>query len=165
MSDFGPTELRLQRIEARMPGFPVGPMRLVRMTHQLQKMLRDATNAVLRPYNLTDTSYVVLAILYGSDGETSTATALSEATQEKPANLTRVCDDLVLRGLIDRTPKPGDRRAVMITLSDAGRDLIERALPDVSDIVSAAFADVTPAELERMAELNLRVLGNLDKQE
>jgi DNA-binding MarR family transcriptional regulator len=53
----------------------------------------------------------------------------------------------------------------MITLSDAGRDLIERALPDVTDLVRTAFADVTPAELERMAELNLRVLGNLDKQE
>lgn len=165
MSDFGPTELRLRRIEARLPEFPVASMRLVRMTYHLQKTLRDATNAVLRPYDLTDTSYMVLAILYGSDGETSTATALSEATHEKPANLTRVCDDLVLRGLIDRTPKPGDRRAVMISLSDAGRTLIERALPDVSAEVKAAFAGVTPAELEQMADLNLRVLGNLDGRE
>jgi MarR family transcriptional repressor of emrRAB len=71
----------------------------------------------------------------------------------------------VLRGLIDRTPKPGDRRAVMISLSDAGRTLIERALPDVSAEVKAAFAGVTPAELEQMADLNLRVLGNLDGRE
>jgi MarR family transcriptional repressor of emrRAB len=44
MSDFGPTEERLRRIEARVPGYPFEQMRLGRMTHHLQKTLRDGTN-------------------------------------------------------------------------------------------------------------------------
>jgi hypothetical protein len=50
-------------------------------------------------------------------------------------------------------------------LSEAGRTLIEQALPDVSAEVKSAFAGIAPAELEQMADLNLRVLGNLDGRE
>ena len=162
MSDVGPTEERLRRIEARAPGFPVDAMLLVRMTHHLQKILRDKSNAALKPHALGDTHYHVLAILYGSADETSTATDLSEACNEKPANLTRVCDELAAKGLIERRPKPGDRRAVIIALTDAGRSLIARILPEVSREVTSVYGGLTPAELEQLANLTRRVLRTLD---
>jgi MarR family transcriptional repressor of emrRAB len=162
MSDFSPTEERLRRIQARMPGFPFEKMLLVRMASQLQKALRDRTNAALKQYGLGETHYLVMAILYGSLDETSTATALSEACNEKPANLTRVCDELAAKSLITRGPKPGDRRAVLISLSEQGRALIERLLPGVTDEVTAAYADFTPAELDQLATLSARLLRNLD---
>lgn len=162
MSDFGPTEQRLRRIQARMPGFPFEEMLLVRMAYHVQKTLRDKSIAALKKYDLGDTHYLVLAILYGSADETSTATELSEACNEKPANLTRVCDELAAKGLIQRGPKPGDRRAVMISLSEQGRALIERILPDVSADVTSAYAHFTAAELSQLAALTARVLRNLD---
>jgi MarR family transcriptional repressor of emrRAB len=162
MSDFGPTEQRLRRVQARVPGFPFEEMLLVRMASYLQKALRDRSNAALRKYALGDTHYTVLAILYGSLDETSTASELSEACNEKPANLTRVCDELAAKDLIKRSPKPGDRRAVMISLSDQGRALIERILPEVSADITSVYADFTPAELEQLSALTARVLGNLD---
>jgi MarR family transcriptional repressor of emrRAB len=118
MSSFAPTDKRLQTIHARMPEFPLEPMRLVRMTHHLQKILRDKINAALKPHELVDTSYMVLAVLYGSTDETASASELGEACHEKPANLTRVCDDLEAQGLIARGAKPGDRRSVMISLTE-----------------------------------------------
>jgi MarR family transcriptional repressor of emrRAB len=162
MSDFGPTEQRLRRVQVRVPGFPFEKMLLVRMAYHVQKNLRDRTNAALKKYELGDTHYMVLAILFGSVDETSTATALSEACNEKPANLTRVCDELAARALIRRGPKPGDRRAVMISLSAEGRELIERILPEISADTTAAYAGFTPEELELLASLNARVLRNLD---
>jgi MarR family transcriptional repressor of emrRAB len=162
MSDFVPTEQRLRRVQARVPGFPFEEMLLVRMASYLQKALRDRSNAALRKYALGDTHYTVLAILYGSLDETSTASELSEACNEKPANLTRVCDELAAKDLIKRSPKPGDRRAVMISLSDQGRALIERILPEVSADITSVYADFTPAELEQLSALTARVLGNLD---
>jgi MarR family transcriptional repressor of emrRAB len=137
-------------------------MLLVRMASYLQKALRDRSNAALRKYALGDTHYTVLAILYGSLDETSTASELSEACNEKPANLTRVCDELAAKDLIKRSPKPGDRRAVMISLSDQGRALIERILPEVSADITSVYADFTPAELGQLSALTARVLGNLD---
>lgn len=162
MSDFGPTEQRLRRVQARVPGFPFEKMLLVRMAYHLQKNLRDRSNAALKQYELGDTHYMVLAILYGSIDETSTATELSEACNEKPANLTRVCDELAAKSLIRRGPKPGDRRAVMISLSEPGRALIERILPDMAADAAGAYAGFTPAELELLTSLTARVLRNLD---
>lgn len=164
MSDFGPTEERLRRIEARVPGYPFDQMRLGRMAYHLQKILRDRTNSVLKQYALSDTSYTVLVILYGSVDETSTASALAEACHEKPANTTRVCDELAARGLIERGQKPGDRRAVMISLSEQGRALIRQALPDVSRHFSEAFGVLAAGELQQMTDLYARVLDKLGTQ-
>jgi MarR family transcriptional repressor of emrRAB len=164
MSDFGPTEKRLRRVEARVPGFPFKEMLLVRMAYHLQKALRERSNAALKKYELGDTHYHVLAILYGSADETSTATELSEACNEKPANLTRVCDELAVKGLIARGSKPGDRRAVMISLTEQGRALIERILPEVSAELTSVYADLSQEELDQLASLTARVLRNLDNE-
>jgi MarR family transcriptional repressor of emrRAB len=162
MSGFAPTDKRLQTIHARMPGFPLAPMRLVRMTHHLQKILRDKTNAALKPHELVDTSYMVLAVLYGSADETSSASELGEACHEKPANLTRVCDDLEAQGLVVRGAKPGDRRSVMITLTERGRAVIEQALPAVSNNAAAAYRGFSEAEMHQLADMFTRVLNNLN---
>jgi MarR family transcriptional repressor of emrRAB len=163
MSEFEPTEKRLRNIQARVPGFPFEPIFLVRLTHHLQKRLRDRTNAMLKPFELADTGYIVLAILYGSADETSTASELSEACHEKPANLTRVCDDLVARGLIERGTRAGDRRSVTIALRPEGRALIEQALPEVSNKLSAAYAGFTHAEMKQFAGFLARALVNMDE--
>lgn len=162
MSSFAPTDKRLQTIHARMPDFPLEPMRLVRMTHHLQKILRDKTIAALKPHELVDTSYMVLAVLYGSTDESASASELGEACHEKPANLTRVCDDLEAQGLIARGAKPGDRRSVMISLTERGRAVIEQALPSVSGKLAAAYQDFSDAEMRQLADMFERLLRNLN---
>lgn len=162
MSEFGPTRERLERIADRMPGYPQEAMRLVRLTYHLQKSLRDRANAVLKQFDLVDTSHTVLAILYGSPDETSAASRLSQACYEKPANLTRICDELVARGLIVRNPAPGDRRGVMITLTAQGRALAEQVLPAVSAALTGAYAGLSAAELQQLEGLSARVLQAFD---
>jgi MarR family transcriptional repressor of emrRAB len=165
MSGFGPTNKRLQTIQARMPEFPLEAMRLVRMTYHLQKKLRDKTNASLKPYNLADTSYMVLAVLYGSPDESAGASELGEACFEKAANLTRVCDELEAQGLIVRGAKPGDRRSVMISLTERGRAAIEQALPAVYGHAAAACQDFSDAEMDQLTGMFARLLGNLNNSE
>lgn len=162
MSCFAPTDKRLSTIKARLPGFPLEPMRLMRMSYRLQKTLRDRTIAALKPHELTDVSYMVLAVLLGSTDETASASEVGEACFEKPANLTRVCDDLQARGLIARGERPGDRRAVMLTLTAQGRALIERALPDVVAEIADAYAGFSDAELHTLAALSERQLNGLN---
>ena len=161
MSDFASTSKRLHTIKTRIAGFPLEPMRLVRLTYHLQKSLRDKTNAALKPHELTDASYMVLAVLYGSVEETASASELGEASFEKPANLTRVCDDLQARGLITRGERPGDRRAVMLTLTDQGRRLIEQALPAVYADIERACASFSDSEMRQFTALSERFLTAL----
>ena len=162
MIAFDATSRRLQTISTRMPGFPLELMRLLRMTYNIQKGMKDLTNAALKKHDLVDASYMVLAVLYGTEGETSNACTLGLASHEKPANLTRVCNDLESRGLIHRGTRPGDRRSVMISLTDKGRALIEKALPDVYKETSLLYADFTAEELQVLDKLYLRQLRNLN---
>jgi len=162
MSSFEATKKRLKNIHSRMPDFPEDLMRLLRMTYHIQKRMKDLSNAALRKYDLVDASYMVLAVLYGSDNETSTATTLGEACMEKPANLTRVCNDLEAQGLIARGNRPGDRRCVMITLTDAGRKLVEQVLPEVWGATTRAYEGYTAEDIKQLESLFKRQLDNFE---
>lgn len=162
MSIFDATNKRLKNIHARIPEFPEDLMRLMRMTNHVQKRIKDLTNAVLRKYDLVDASYMVLAVLYGSEDETSTASTLGEACMEKPANLTRVCNDLETQGLISRGTRPGDRRCVMISLTDSGRKLIEQILPEVCAHTTRAYDGYSAEDRGLLEQLFLRQLNNLE---
>jgi MarR family transcriptional repressor of emrRAB len=164
MDIFESTNKRMQQIKTRMPDFPLEMMRLLRMTYHIQKNMRDATNAALKEHDLHDGSYIVLAVLYGSEDETSTASVLGKACHEKPANLTRVCNDLETRGLITRGTRPGDRRSVTITLTDAGRTLIKTSLPDVWNKMAHTYDGFSAAELKQLEAMYVRQLRNIDSQ-
>ena len=55
-----------------------------------------------------------------------------------PSSVTRLCDRLVRKGLIDRSPHPDSRRAVVITATPEGRALV------------AAVLDARRAEIARI---------------
>lgn len=162
MSSFDATNKRLKNIHARIPSFPEEMMRLMRLTYHVQKRMKDLSNAALRKYDLVDASYMVLAVLYGSENETSTASTLGEACMEKPANLTRVCNDLELQGLITRGNRPGDRRCVMITLTDNGRNLIEQVMPEVWSRTTRAYDGYSADDRKQLELLFKRQLANLE---
>ena len=50
--------------------------------------------------------------------------ALAEAEQVKPPTMSRIVEALVMRGLVTREAKPGDRRSVRITATDEGNQLL-----------------------------------------
>ncbi|WP_374583641.1 MarR family winged helix-turn-helix transcriptional regulator [Pseudoduganella sp.] len=162
MSSFDATNKRLKNIHTRIPEFPEDLVRLLRMTYHVQKRMKDLANSVLRKYDLVDASYMVLAVLYGSENETSTASNLGEACMEKPANLTRVCNDLEAQGLITRGNRPGDRRCVMITLTEAGRNLIEQVMPEVWSRTTRAYDGYNGDDIRVQEQLFKRQLANLD---
>jgi MarR family transcriptional repressor of emrRAB len=163
MSTFETTSKRLQNLKGRIPGFPLEKMRLLRMTYHLQKNMRDLTNAALKQHDLVDATYLVLAVLYGCENETASASELGHACHEKPANLTRLCNELEQRDLIRRGSRPGDRRSVMISLTAAGRQTIETVLPAMWQNTVPIYDGFSAEELQQLDEMFSRQLRNLDK--
>lgn len=73
---------------------------------------------------LTPAQYRIMK-LAGAGGERSTRLAQRLAVA-KPT-LTALADGLVAAGYASRTPEPGDRRVVRLTLTEAGRAALDRA--------------------------------------
>jgi MarR family transcriptional regulator, 2-MHQ and catechol-resistance regulon repressor len=73
-------------------------------------------------------------------------------------NVTTVIDNLERRGLVGRQRNRNDRRVVTVTLTSAGRELIEEIFPHHARAVAQAMAMLTVAEQEELGRL-CRKLG------
>jgi len=73
-------------------------------------------------------------------------------------NMTDVVDKLESRGLVCRTRSSRDRRIVSVTLTPAGRTLIEALFPRHARDIAAAMGGLSVAELRALGAL-LRKLG------
>lgn len=113
------------------------------------RSLADAAEEV------TLTQYRTLVVL-ASRGPQSLA-GLAEAVAVTPATATRMCDRLVRKGLIRRRTEPGNRRQVRLSLTSAGRVLVDgvtkRRRAEIERIV-----DTMPAEEQAVL---VQALGRL----
>ncbi|MDF0604750.1 MarR family transcriptional regulator [Neisseriaceae bacterium TC5R-5] len=162
MSHFAETRKRLQTLSTRVPDFPLQLVTLTRLNYHIQKRIQDISNAVLRQYGLSEVSYIVLAVLYGSEQESLSPGQLTEACSQKPANMTRVCNELEKQGLISRSASADDRRAVVVTLRPAGRELISQVMPAVWHKLRELLAGFSPEEIRQQEDFYQRQLHNLN---
>lgn len=86
-------------------------------------------------------------VLVASRG-TLNLNALAHAMGIHPSNATRACDRLVAAGLLERHDSPADRRNLSLTLTDAGRELVESIVTRRRTAIAAVLEHV-PASRRR----------------
>ena len=126
---------------------------------RIARRLRQAVDAELRAYGLTEATWRPLAYvgrLGGGVRQKELATALSI---EGPT-LVRLLDNLERRGLIERREDETDRRARGIYLTRSGRELAGRVAKVGTEIQARLLAKVPPADLETCQ----RVLDRIDRE-
>jgi MarR family transcriptional repressor of emrRAB len=161
MSEFAPTEARLDVTRAKYPAFPRDPAVVVRLVKHLYKEVNDGANAVLRPYGLNHPEYNILMMLYGAPDNALNPSVLAEAAGEKSANVTRLTTQLRDKGYIERSGDDGDRRKVTVTLTPEGIELIETFLPDIVTLLHRQTRNLTPSEQGLLEGLLKKMLAGL----
>lgn len=81
--------------------------------------------AVLEPLGIRPQHFALLRYLAAAEGRTQQA--LAEMLGIPPSRMVALVDDLQQRGLAERRPNPADRRAHAVSLTDQGKQLLERA--------------------------------------
>jgi DNA-binding MarR family transcriptional regulator len=81
---------------------------------------------------LSRARYNVLRILHQSPDERLTMSDIVEGLNVSPTNITKLVDGLVGDGLVRRVGHSQDKRKTWAELTDAGRQVVERAIPGVS---------------------------------
>ena len=86
-------------------------------------------------------------------GGPTTPGELAKQEQISPQSMGATLAALQARGLIERRPDPGDGRRAVMSVTDAGLDLLRsRRNAKVRQLARALAAEFTPAELERLAD-------------
>lgn len=80
-------------------------------------------------YDLTEQQYNVLRILRGRFPNSICAGDIKEVMLDKNPDLTRLCDRLVKKGLIERQYNEFNRRQVLIKITKEGLDLLKQIDP------------------------------------
>ena len=163
MSSFDATEARIHHTRERFPGFPRDAAVLVRLIRHIHARLQDAANVVLREHGLNHTDYNILMMIYGSERNAVNPSQLGDAAGEKSANITRVCNALCDKELVDRVADPGgDRRKVVLSLTPRGRRLIESLLPQITQLLESCTHGLRQSERYQLEDLLKRMFDNLE---
>lgn len=122
----------------------LAPVEVFSRISRLARRLDLARREAFAERDVESWEFDVLAALRRAGHRLSPGQLLKQ-TMVTSGTMTNRVDRLAARGLVTRDPHPDDRRAVLVGLTDAGRDAVD-----------SAFADLMAAEQQILADLNPR---------
>ncbi len=149
------------RVAQRHGDLPVELLLLTRLIVGLGRDLSADTDELLRTQQLTESELRVLVLLYGQPDGTASPGSVAARTAHSPANMTRIADGLLARGLITRLPSADDRRCVMLRLTRRGEALVRELLPRVAERARRTFARIPAGEVGELTAQLRRVAEGL----
>ncbi|WP_245718593.1 MarR family winged helix-turn-helix transcriptional regulator [Nocardia miyunensis] len=108
---------------------------------QVELAVRAVMDDALRPLGLTPLQYTALTVLERRGGLSSAQ--LARRAFLRPQTMHVMVRTLEERGLISRDRDPGNRRVLVASLTDRGRELLERAGPHIERIESVLLAEMS----------------------
>lgn len=112
---------------------------------QLSNAGRVPVVRLCEQHGITRREWRLLGLLAQAEGIGPSALALRALLDR--ARTSRALGSLQQKGLLRRVPVPGNRREAQLHLSDSGRALHQRLLPQVAAINAELLAVLTDAEL------------------
>jgi len=159
---FTEVEEGICRLTKRLPDLPKQEVILTRLYLHIAKALREVANRVLRPFDLNYVSFSTLMMLFGSRDNVVNPSTLCDVTGESRTNMTRIVDDLVVRGYIKRHPSTDDRRRIVLTLSTKGENLVKKILPKLWEEQKAIYRNFGTEEKKSLEELLKKQLAAIE---
>lgn len=125
------------------------------------RRVRRAHLEALAQWQVTPSQSRALRVL-ASRADGMRPSVLADELRIAPRSATEVVDALEERGWVSRTPDPTDRRATVLTLTDAGRALVAQ-VDDVRRRASERVLDVLTAAQRRTLHDILTVVVEEDQ--
>ena len=112
-------------------------------------------------FGITRREWRMLAQLADSEGMPSSA--LAERAALDRAQTSRAVSALVQKGLVVRTPRPGNRREVLLHLTERGRALYAALLPRVAAINQELLSVLSASEVATLELLVQRLRAQAER--
>ena len=135
-------------------GAGMGDIAIYILMRSCNVLMAERLGRLLEPHDLPSLGYITMMALYGRAENLANPSELSDATGETRGNMTRICDDLVDKGLMRRVPNAEDRRRVDLSLTDAGMTLLDTIAPQLrqnaDDFYKRSFTKAEKAALQQL---------------
>jgi DNA-binding MarR family transcriptional regulator len=147
-------DLILEQWQRERPDLDPSPIGVIGRISRLARELEQRLEPVYREHGLEPGWHDVLATLRRTGPPYRLRpTEFSSALMLTSSGTTKRLDRLEQAGLIERAPDPADRRGILITLTDAGRELIDSVTDAHLANEQRLLSALSDAERTRLAEL------------
>jgi len=131
---------------------------LSRLILHLGRCMAAMLEQETRPFGLAEGEFRVLSSLFSQPDGGAHPSELCAKTLQSPANMSRMSDALVSRGLITRVSSVHDRRKMVLRITVQGEELVRRLLPTLYGPLFEMFKEFSEEEQQQLIGL-LKRLG------
>ena len=113
---------------------PASAMRVATSVMRVQQILLARYDDVLRRHGLTFARYEALVLLHFSRTGSLPLNVVGSRLMVHPTSVTNAITRLAAAGLVERQANPQDRRGVLASITEHGREVVEAATRDLMAI-------------------------------
>ncbi|MGY1708581.1 MarR family winged helix-turn-helix transcriptional regulator [Geodermatophilus sp. SYSU D00758] len=146
------------------PELDTAAMAIFGRIYRAAKLAGDSQERTYAQFGITRADFDVLATLRrAAPPEGLSPGRLTGALMLTTGGMTSRLDRLERAGLVARQPDPGDRRALLVTLTPAGRELIDRAVVAGLDVQQRLLGDLPPEKQRQVDDLLRELLASVER--
>ncbi len=146
----------------RLPEVDTEPSEVVLRIVRIASLVSGRHAEGLARHELVPGEFEVLAALRRADRPLR-AREITTVTESPPASIAKRVAHLERAGLVERRVPERDRRGVLVSLTAAGRALVDDVLAEQHAREREALADLSAEQASELAELLTVVLRTLDR--
>ena len=162
-SQFELMEENLQNLKQRMPDLPVSGILLCRLLLHIGREMAAGFEQQIRPFGLAEAEFRVLTTLFSQPDGAAHPSDLCARASQSPANMSRISDALVERGLITRVSSVHDRRRMVLRITEEGEKFVRDLLPTSHVSLRRMLKDFPESEQRQMVAQLKRLGAGLEQ--
>ena len=135
-----------------IPGTPPGSseITLLYLIKQVELAIRARLDVAIRDEGLTVVQYTALTVLERHPGLTSAQLAKNSFVRAQ--TMAQITTELEGRGMISRRTDPTNLRRLLLSVTPAGQEILDRLLPEVEGIEQQMVAEIPGSEVRQLRE-------------
>lgn len=143
------------------PGADLLSAQLARSLERLGGAVEAGVSSIWRSHGLSHAGGNALAVIEGA-GRPMTPGEIGTEMHITSGSITSLLDTLERRNLVQRATHEGDRRKVLVSVTTAGNELLDAALPQILVAVRRMLGGLTNAERSQLLDLVGRAFDSVE---
>jgi DNA-binding MarR family transcriptional regulator len=122
-------------------------------------LIKRADQYMSKTWSLSFAQFKVLAIL--SECDDSSQRMIADCLELTPAAISRLTESLVTKKLIERQPKADNRRQNVLTITLAGRQVLDQSIMMIEQLENRLYGNLKQSELNTFKKVLTTLLDKI----